>query len=209
MALTPRPPRGRAKAVFIDKDGTLLEDRPYNVDPARLRWSRGAAAALRRLGRAGWAVIVVTNQPGVAEGRFGLAALARLARALTRQLRRRGAALAGFHACPHGPQARCGCRKPAPGLLLRAARAHGIDLARSWMVGDILDDVEAGRRAGCRSLLLETGGEAEWRPGPLRLPHRRAPSLPAAARCILAAAPLGLMSARGAGVPRSRHGQRA
>ena len=81
----------------------------------------------------------------------------------------------------------CDCRKPAPGLLARAAREHGVALPRSWLVGDILDDVEAGRRAGCRTVLIDNGGETEWRRGPGREPDHVAPHMAAAARLILAA----------------------
>jgi hypothetical protein len=81
----------------------------------------------------------------------------------------------------------CLCRKPAPGLLRQAARAHRIDLQRSWMIGDILDDIEAGRRAGCRPVLLDVGSETVWRMSPLRTPHHRAPNLLEAARAIIAA----------------------
>jgi hypothetical protein len=80
----------------------------------------------------------------------------------------------------------CLCRKPAPGLLRQAARVHAIDLANSWMIGDILDDVEAGRRAGCRSVLLDVGNETEWQLSPLRTPHVRAANLLEAARAIVA-----------------------
>jgi D-glycero-D-manno-heptose 1,7-bisphosphate phosphatase len=78
----------------------------------------------------------------------------------------------------------CDCRKPQPGMLLRAAQEHAIDLGHSWLIGDILDDVEAGRRAGCAALLLHNGGETEWRSGPKRLPDRIAGDLPEAARII-------------------------
>ncbi len=199
MAVTagPRPAsanddaRGRP-AVFLDKDGTLVENVPYNVDPALLRLTRGAATALRLLADAGYLLFVVSNQPGIALGRFDSAALARLLEALELRLRERGIRLAGFYACPHAPvpvgaAPGCECRKPAPGLLQRAAAEHGIDLSRSWMVGDILDDVEAGRRAGCRTVLLDVGNETVWRGGPLREPHRRAANLLDAARLMLAA----------------------
>jgi histidinol-phosphate phosphatase family protein len=88
-----------------------------------------------------------------------------------------GAAIEGVYWCPHHPQGIvaeftrvCECRKPAPGMLLRAAREHRLDLSRSWFIGDILDDVEAGRRAGCRSVLIDNGNETEWLRGPGREP---------------------------------------
>lgn len=176
-------------AVFVDKDGTLIENVPYNVDPALLAFTRGAVEALQRLARAGYALFVVTNQPGVALGLFDRAALDRLLQALRTLLNERGVELAGLYACTHRPAshglAPCGCRKPAPGMLQRAADEHDIDLSRSWMVGDILDDVEAGRRAGCRTVMLDVGHETEWRLCDQRLPHFGVADLAEAADVIL------------------------
>lgn len=179
--------------VFLDKDGTLVEDLPYNVDPGRIRLARGAEAGLRRLHAAGFGLAVVSNQSGVARGLFPESALAAVERRLRRLLAEIGVPLAGFHYCPHHPDAEvvayrlsCSCRKPAPGLLTRAAREHGADLGRSFLVGDILDDIEAGSRAGCRTVLLDNGGETEWTPGPHRLPDGVAGDLEQAAGLILA-----------------------
>jgi histidinol-phosphate phosphatase family protein len=184
-----RAPQGRA--VFIDKDGTLVENVPYNVDPAQVRFTPGAVEGLRLLAGRGFRLIVVTNQPGLAYGMFTRAQLTQLQLALSEMLRREGVELSGFFACPHapgpaGPVPACLCRKPAPGLLRQAARVHDVDLQHSWMVGDILDDVEAGRRAGCRTVLLDVGNETVWRMSPLRTPHERCPDLLAAAHAILA-----------------------
>lgn len=182
---------GGDPAVFVDKDGTLVEDQPYNVDPARMCFTAGALDGLRLLHAQGFRIVVVTNQPGVALGYFDLNALLRLRQALARRLARAGVPLTGFYACPHAPgtaaEPACSCRKPAPGLFHQAARAHGLDLARSWMVGDILDDVEAGQRAGCRSVLLDVGNETVWKSGPWRTPHARAANLHEAARHIIRA----------------------
>jgi D-glycero-D-manno-heptose 1,7-bisphosphate phosphatase len=178
-------------AVFLDKDGTLVEDVPYNVDPERIRLAPGAATALRLLHQAGFRLLVVSNQSGIARGCFREEALAAVAARLRRLLVDCAAPLAGFYYCSHHPDGVvkehtvvCTCRKPAPGLILRAAREHGVDLARSWLVGDILDDVEAGRRAGCRTILLDTGHETEWILHPDRVPHRMASDLVDAARLI-------------------------
>lgn len=165
-------------AVFIDKDGTLVENVPYNVDPARLRFMPGAFEALAALAARGHLLIVVSNQSGLARGLFTLAQFARLRAALESQLRHAaGVQLCDVLICPHAPTAQglpaCACRKPEPGMLLRAAVRHRIDLSHSWMVGDTLDDVEAGHRAGCRSLLLDSGGETVWRHTPLRVPEAR------------------------------------
>jgi D-glycero-D-manno-heptose 1,7-bisphosphate phosphatase len=187
----PEPDRGRpSRVVFLDKDGTLIVDVPYNVDPALLHFRPGAADALARLAADGYQLIVISNQPGVALGRFEWRALEALVAALTARLEHEGVQLAGFYACPHAPTDRasrwqCSCRKPAAGLFFEAAREHAIDLGRSWMIGDILDDIEAGRRAGCGSVLLDVGNETEWRWSHLRVPDFRVPNLLAAAESIL------------------------
>jgi D-glycero-D-manno-heptose 1,7-bisphosphate phosphatase len=180
------PPR---PAVFIDKDGTLVENVPYNVDPARLRFVPGAGAALRRLASHGYALVLATNQSGLARGLFDAAQWEQLVRTLRRRLLELWRVeLLDVVMCPHAPapdgSPRCGCRKPAPGLLLRAAQRHRIDLARSWMIGDTLDDVEAGRRAGCRAVLFDSGGETEWRLTTLRTPTARLVDWPAVAQLI-------------------------
>lgn len=183
------------QAVFLDKDGTLIENEPYNVDPARIRLTAGAAEALRALHTAGYLLVIVSNQSGVARGYFREAELLPARECIAALVEGSGARLAGFYYCPHLPGAPiaryarlCACRKPAPGLLFRAAAELHIELARSWLVGDILDDVEAGNRAGCRTILLDNGGETEWRRSPLRTPTAIVPDLPAAARLILVAA---------------------
>jgi histidinol-phosphate phosphatase family protein len=180
-------------AVFLDKDGTLVEDVPYNVDPTLIQLMPGAVEGLRALDAAGYRLIVVSNQSGVARGYFGEDALAVVERRLRELLCDASVELAGFYYCPHYPKGVvpayavvCECRKPAPGLLLRAAREQGVDLARSWLVGDILDDIEAGRAAGCRTILLDNGHETEWRLSPPRSPHFKAADLAAAAAIITA-----------------------
>jgi histidinol-phosphate phosphatase family protein len=167
--------------VFIDKDGTLVENVPYNVDPARIALTPGAAPAVRAFAAQGYRILVVSNQPGVALRKFRESALVNVEKRLREMLPR----LDGFYYCPHAPGQGCRCRKPAPGLLERAAREHGIDLAESWMIGDILDDVEAGRAAGCRTVLIDNGNETEWQVTPERVPHRVAHDLAEAAALVL------------------------
>jgi D,D-heptose 1,7-bisphosphate phosphatase len=176
------------RAVFLDKDGTLVDDIPYNVDPALLTLAPNAGAALRRLRSLDYRLYVVSNQSGVARGRFDEAALGPLFARLEAMLAAEGVALDGVFWCPHHPEGvvarhaiECACRKPRPGLLRQAAALHGIDLAESWMVGDILDDIEAGRRAGCRTALIDNGNETEWLLTSQRMPHVSAPDLLAAA----------------------------
>jgi len=172
-------------AIFIDKDGTLIDNVPHNVDPRRLVFAPHALDAARRFAESGFQLIVVSNQPGVAEGRFDHAALTRLMHVLASRMADAGAPLAGCFACTHAKAAGCSCRKPAPGLLQEAARVHGVDLAGSWMVGDILDDIEAGTRAGCRTVLLDVGNETEWKSSPLRVPTHRVAGWREAERAIL------------------------
>lgn len=179
------------KAVFLDKDGTLIEDVPYNVRREWIRLMPGAARGLRTLHAAGYALFVISNQPGVAFNYFSESALDAVSAELARLLKDAGATLTGFYYCPHHPAGRvpaytrsCECRKPGAALLRRAAVEHGVTLAASWFIGDILDDVEAGRRAGCRTVLLDNGHETEWRTGPLRRPHFIVPDLPTAANII-------------------------
>jgi D-glycero-D-manno-heptose 1,7-bisphosphate phosphatase len=186
-------PVDRRPVIFLDKDGTLIDNVPYNVDPALIRLSRGADYGLRRLHDAGYRLAVVSNQAGVARDLFPEDALDGVTRRLRALLAPLGVELCEAVYCPHDPHGAleryrvvCDCRKPAPGLLLRAAEALGADLARSWMVGDLLDDVEAGRRAGCRTVLVDSGGETEWRDGEHRRPHYRARDLAEAAETILA-----------------------
>lgn len=179
-------------AVFIDKDGTLVHDVPFNVDPARVRLRDDAGPALSLLQRRGYRLVLVTNQSGVAHGHFDEAALEGVWRAISEPLAGHGVSFSAFMHCPHHPEGRvtpfavaCDCRKPAPGMLLRAAREHGLDLRRSWLIGDILDDIEAGRRASCRTILLDVGSETEWRRSPLRHPQHLAASLTEAAGIII------------------------
>ncbi len=186
------------RAIFLDKDGTLIEDVPYNVDPAQVRLLPGAVAGLRCLHASGYRLIVVSNQSGVARGYFPEDALRPVEERLRSLLAEAGVPLHGFYYCPHHPDGtapgyaiECDCRKPAPGLILRAAAEHGIDLGRSWLAGDILDDVEAGRRAGCRTVLVDNGHETEWALSPERLPHHLAADLLEAAAIVTCASGLG------------------
>src|SRR4029079_4697999 len=136
--------RRRRPAVFIDKDGTLVEDVPYNVDPDRIRLLPGVER-LRRLRLAGYELLLFSNQSGVAHGYFDEATLQYSIRGLEQKLREVGVRLAGTYWCTHHPKGdieryrlECDCRKPNPGLLMRAANELSLDLERSWMVGDIL-----------------------------------------------------------------------
>ncbi len=157
-------PYGKSRAVFLDRDGTINVEKDYLHRVEDFEFIPGAPLAIRSLKEAGFLVIVVTNQSGVARGYFGLEEVESLHRHLQGELSRHGTAVDAFYVCPHHPtegvgafRTECDCRKGAPGMLLQAARELGIDLAASFMIGDKLGDVEAGRRAGCTPLLVRTG----------------------------------------------------
>lgn len=179
-------------AVFLDKDGTLIENLPLAPEGTTIHLLPGVAEGLRLLHRAGFLLIVVTNQGGVAQGLFPEDRVKHMEGNLRLLLSTVQIPLAGFYYCPHHPQGivprytvQCLCRKPKPGLLLKAASELGIDLERSWMVGDILHDVEAGRWAGCRTVLIDNGNETEWIMNETRWPDYLADSLFKAAHLIL------------------------
>lgn len=157
------------QAVFLDRDGVINElvyyeeqgviDSPFSAEQLRLfPW---VGEAIGRLSRAGYEVVVVSNQPGIAKGRFSSETFRGIRERMREELAKQGASVDAEYYCLHHPdavveslRANCGCRKPEPGLLLQAAREANIDLRRSWMIGDGLTDVEAGKRAGCRTVLL-------------------------------------------------------
>jgi histidinol-phosphate phosphatase family protein len=142
------------RAVFLDRDGTLIEDVGYLGEPERVRLLPGVAEALRDLEARGWLLVVVSNQSGIGRGLLSPEQAQAVAERFLECLHERGARVHAVYCCPHRPTDGCACRKPAPGLLLRGAGQLGIDLARSVLVGDRASDVEAGRRAGCRTIRL-------------------------------------------------------
>jgi D-glycero-D-manno-heptose 1,7-bisphosphate phosphatase len=180
------------RAVFIDKDGTLIKDIPYNVNTRLIELEAHVVAALRSLQACGYKLIIISNQPGIAFSYYSEAALQRVFRFLKTTLQQEGVQLNGSYYCPHHPQGVrppyikvCYCRKPLPGMLLKAAMEHDIDLELSWMIGDILNDVEAGNRAGCKSILLNNGNETEWALSPNRQPTYMCKSWSEAAAIIV------------------------
>jgi D-glycero-D-manno-heptose 1,7-bisphosphate phosphatase len=145
-------------AVFLDRDGTLNVECGHITRPEQMRLLPGAAAALRSLRTAGFACVVVTNQSGIGRGMMTEADLRLIHDEMFRQLHCEGAALDGLYYCGAAPPEEHPERKPAPGMLLRAARELGIDLSRSWMIGDSARDLLAGRAAGCRGAVLVRSG---------------------------------------------------
>ena len=144
------------RAVFLDRDGTIIEDTGFLADPAAVRLLPGAAGAIARLNRAGLPVILVTNQSGIARGLLDEVAYARVAVRLDELLSAGGARLDAHYHCPHHPDftGPCECRKPGPLLYRRAAADHGLQLARSWWVGDRVRDVVPAERFGGHGLLV-------------------------------------------------------
>ena len=150
--------------AFLDRDGTVIHDPHYLADPERVELIRGAAGAIRRLREAGLAVVLVTNQAGIARGLYTEAEYRAVAARVIDVLRDAGAAVDATYHCPHHPDidGACDCRKPATGLYLRAAREHDLDLGDSYCVGDKLTDVEPARSMGGQGILVRTGfGTAE------------------------------------------------
>lgn len=162
-------------AVFLDRDGTLNVEKHYLHRIEDWEWIPGAPAAVRLLNESGFAVVVVTNQAGIARGLYGEDDLDRLHTWMRADLEAAGAHVDAVYHCPHHPEygqrVKCMCRKPAPGLLLCAAADLGLDLARSFIIGDRESDLEAGVRCGVTPLLVATGyGERTRREFPKNAP---------------------------------------
>jgi D-glycero-D-manno-heptose 1,7-bisphosphate phosphatase len=146
------------KAVFLDRDGVINQKAPTE-DQYITRWEEmeilpGVAQAIAELNHAGFKIIVVTNQRGVAKGLITIAELEMIHERMCQHLTSAGAAIQAIYYCPHELDPPCTCRKPEPGMLFQAAHAHNVDLASSWMIGDSVKDVQAGRRAGCKTAQL-------------------------------------------------------
>ncbi|MBC7798603.1 MAG: HAD family hydrolase [Pyrinomonadaceae bacterium] len=146
------------RAVFFDKDGTLIEDVPYNIKPDLIRLKRGAGGIVKTVKDAGFKVFVVSNQSGIARGYFKVEELKDVWRKLEKLCE---VEFDGFYFCPHlvnGTVAEfgidCDCRKPKSGMLKQAAREHNLDLRKSWMIGDTLNDAQAGNDANCQTIFI-------------------------------------------------------
>jgi D-glycero-D-manno-heptose 1,7-bisphosphate phosphatase len=177
----------RPKAIFLDKDGTIITDVPYNTDVNRVAFNDTVTEGLRLLQSNGYLLVVISNQSGIGYGYFSVDEFDKVMNKLRSMCLDFGISINGFYYCPHIPDDRCRCRKPEPGLILKAASEMNIDLDASWMVGDILNDVEAGKRAGCKTVLINNGNETEWVPGKFRVPDFEAKNMMEAARYIVGA----------------------
>jgi histidinol-phosphate phosphatase family protein len=146
-------------AVFVDRDGTVAVDVHYCRRPEDFRLLGGAGEAIALLNGAGLPVVVVTNQSGIARGFLSWPTLEAIHQKMRAELVKFGAVVDAVYACPHHPDDGCDCRKPRPGLLRRAAAELGLDLGRSYMIGDREMDVLVGRACGCATLIVDTGPE--------------------------------------------------
>ena len=180
------------RAVFLDKDRTLVENSPHSMDIGCIRFAGSAFGCLQRLARGNYQFIIVTNQDGIAHGVFKEEDVMGVRRYIEKNFQDNALHLLDFYYCPHHPQGRiaeyakeCRCRKPLPGLIWQAQEEHDIDLDHSWVIGDILDDIECGKQAGCRAVLINNGKETEWRLTPSRVPDVTVKNLEEAAGAIL------------------------
>jgi len=141
-------------ALFLDRDGTLIIDKNYPRNPDEVEIMPGAADFLEKMTAQGFALVVVSNQSGIGRGIIKPAEAEAVHQRFTAEFKKRGVEFDGAYHCPHAPEDPCECRKPKPGMLLKAASELGLDLSRSFMIGDKLADVAAGQNAGCKGILF-------------------------------------------------------
>ncbi|MEK7388699.1 MAG: HAD family hydrolase, partial [Elusimicrobiota bacterium] len=147
----------RAKAVFIDRDGVLIREANYLGSTKNLQVLKGASRALSILRAAGFKIIVITNQSGVARGYFTMRHVRLIHAELKRRLAKAGSRWDAIYVSPHGPDSRHPWRKPGVGMVMAARRRFGLDLSSSYLIGDKTSDIECARRAGCVPILVRTG----------------------------------------------------
>jgi D-glycero-D-manno-heptose 1,7-bisphosphate phosphatase len=169
-------------AVFLDRDGTLIDDVGFPRRPELVRLKRGAAAALRCLAAANMRLVVVSTQSGIGRGLITADEAQAVHETFIVLMADEGVVLDGAKYCPHSPEVGCACRKPSPGMIIEAAQDLKLDLGRSFMVGDKMSDIEAGERAGCRTVLL---GSAVAGRRSIHAPDFVASGWSTAIRCIL------------------------
>lgn len=176
-------------AVFLDRDGTISEEVGYLNHTSRFRIFSFAAQAIRELNEAGFRVIVVTNQSGIGRGYFPESLVQSVHETMTKELLVDGARIDAIYYCPHVKADGCDCRKPGTGMLKLAAREHGLDLSRSFVVGDRHGDIELAHNVGAKSVLVRTGygaGELEWHAAKWRIvPDHVAETLAEASKWIV------------------------
>ncbi len=152
------------KCIFLDKDGTLIRDVPYNVDISKISFYEDIFESLQQLVAADYSLILISNQSGIARRYFDEGALRLAFDYICHELLHQGLPILDYYFCPHIESSDCNCRKPLPGMIEQAALKHRIDLSQSWMIGDILADTAAGRAAGCRTILIDRNGSERTLP---------------------------------------------
>jgi len=150
-----------SRYALLDRDGTLIAERCYLADPEGVELLPGAVEGLQRLRQMGLGLIVITNQSGIAKGYFSQEQLAAIHARMLELLRQQGVDLDGIYCCPHADDDGCNCRKPKTGLIEQAAQQHGFQPQDCFMVGDKAIDIQCGRNAGARTVLVRTGYGAE------------------------------------------------
>lgn len=180
------------KAIFLDRDGTIIEDVGYLNNPQDIKFIPGSIEAIKKLNEAGYKVIIITNQAGVARGLIIENMLQTLDKTIQKELLNGGAQIDAIYYCPHHAEhghypykQECGCRKPEPGMILKAAKDHNIDLSQSWMIGDKKSDIEAGQAAGTKTILVLTGQGKEHKDKLAKQTEHLAENLLEAAKIIL------------------------
>jgi len=158
------------KAVFLDRDGTIIEDVGYLNNPKEIKFIPGTIEAIKKLNQAGYKVVVITNQSGIARGLIREDMLQTIDKTMQKTILAGGAHLDGIYYCPHHPdhghypyKRKCNCRKPGPGMILKAQKDLNIDLKQSFMIGDKISDVEAGINAKVKPILVLTGQSAQFK----------------------------------------------
>ncbi|PIU82987.1 MAG: hypothetical protein COS68_06470 [Elusimicrobia bacterium CG06_land_8_20_14_3_00_38_11] len=147
----------KSRAVFIDRDGTINEDMHYSADERKLKILESSYPAIKLLNQADYKVIIITNQSGVARGNFSEKDVKKLNEVITRKLKEKDAIINDVYFCPHHPDENCSCRKPEPGMILRAKKNLNIDIKNSYMVGDMQSDIDLAKNAGVKSVFVLTG----------------------------------------------------
>ena len=182
----------KSKAVFLDRDGTIIEDSGYVSSPDQIKFIPGAIAAVKQLNEAGYQVVIISNQAGIARGLLSEDMLQTIDKIIHRQILNGGGHIDASYYCPHHPEhgvypykQDCDCRKPHPGLIKKAVRDHNIELSGSFMVGDKSSDIETGKRAGVKTVFVRTGHGREEEKTLKIKPDHVSDNLPEAVRWLL------------------------
>jgi D,D-heptose 1,7-bisphosphate phosphatase len=179
------------RAVFVDRDGTLIREKHYLHKPGQVRFIKGSIEALRELRRRGFKLVMITNQSGIGRGYYTIADMHNVHKHIQSVLKKNGAAFDKIYFCPHAPDARCKCRKPALGLVKKAARALSLILKKSFAIGDHVNDFILGQRMGGKGIMVLSGHGAHEHREKIKLkqisetPDKVVKNLPAAADWII------------------------